>query len=571
MAIRLKTFDDYLDFVKRRKYYIAVTWIVFGMISVVVAYYLPKTFRSTATLLIESPIPAKILENMPLQFADEQLQSIYQRVMTTDNVYYIIESTGIYDEIKEIFTKQELVEFFKKSTEIELAASALNAKTGSSVAEIAFNISFSDSDPNKAEEIANQLANIFIDYNNKARSKRAGNATEFLQEESDKLSRELEEIDRKVVAFKEEHNFSLPEQMQGNLASLDRAEVDLRDTESQIRSTKERIVLISAELSRTQSEQTLSIQNNASISKEDALEKLRDDYLKATQIYQPSHPTLQRLKREIKALTGGSEEMPDISGIANELAIKKQEISIKEKTYSSNHPEIIQLRNQIVSLEKQVNPALVSKTTEPTIKQVHSRNPAYLSLETQYKSSHSELESLYQKQVYLKSRIEKLHATVSEAPLVEKGYNDLARERDGLIKKYNELKEKLADAKVYQTLEEGQQGQSITMLEAPVVPVHPERAIRRKVAIGGFFAGLLIGCGLAFVIEALDPAVRGYRAVTEITGIMPTVVLPYIESPDEEAKKLTQQRRFQKMIVWTALILTVILSIVAVSFFSFTS
>jgi len=87
-----KTLADYLDLVKRRKYYIVVTWLLVSLISVAVAYNLPKIYRSTATILIDAPIPTSLLDSTVSQFADEQVQSIYQRVMTTDNVLSIIES-----------------------------------------------------------------------------------------------------------------------------------------------------------------------------------------------------------------------------------------------------------------------------------------------------------------------------------------------------------------------------------------------------------------------------------------------------------------------------------------------
>src|SRR5664280_1246029 len=130
-------------------------------------------------------------------------------------------------------------------------------------------------------------------------------------------------------------------------------------------------------------------------------------------------------------------------------------------------------------------------------------------------SSQSELQSLMQKQDYLKAKLEKMHNILLLAPQVEMGYTDLIRERDNAINKYTQLKEKWLDAKLVQTLEEEQRGQTLTIIEQPAVPSHSEKAIRRKVAIGGFFMGVIAGLGVAFFVEFLEPGIRGYRAISE--------------------------------------------------------
>ena len=103
MALNIKSFADCLGLVKRRKYLIVLPWLLTSVVSVIVAFNLPKTFRSTATMLFESPLPTKLFESTVTRYADEQIQSIYQRVMKTDNVLAIIESNGLYPEAKNSF------------------------------------------------------------------------------------------------------------------------------------------------------------------------------------------------------------------------------------------------------------------------------------------------------------------------------------------------------------------------------------------------------------------------------------------------------------------------------------
>jgi succinoglycan biosynthesis transport protein ExoP len=354
MKQNTKTLADYLDLVKRRKHWIIIIWLLISFISVIVAYSLPKIYRSTATMLIEAPIPTNLFESTASQFAEEQVQSIYQRVMTTDNVLSIIDSNGLYNDIKGSYTKYELASLFKEKAEVKLVTSTLTPKTNSGMAEIAFNISFSDGEAIKAKEIASKLAIQFIEQNDKARTQRAIRATGFLMEESDKLNQELQEIDNEIAKYKEQHNFVLPEQVQGNLAAIDRAESELRDTDAQIRATKERIIFLAAELARAQQEPLGRLDDRAPKSKAETLRLLRAKYLRYSSIYSPSHPSLMRLKREIKALDPTFEEQSVKSEALKQLAEAKSELELLEQKYAGNHPDIEKRRKQINNLQRQL-------------------------------------------------------------------------------------------------------------------------------------------------------------------------------------------------------------------------
>ncbi len=557
MEQNTKTLADYLDLFKRRKYYIVSTWLLVSVVAVIVAYHLPKTYRSTATILIEAAIPTKLSEST--QYANEQIQSIYQRVMTTNNVLSIIESTGLYENMNDDYPKYQLADLFKKNTEIKLVTSSLIPKSNSGIADIAFDISFSHSEAAKAQEIAAKLAALFIEQNDKARTQRAIKATSFLMEESDKLNRELQEIDGKIARYKEQYNFILPEQVEGNLAAIDRAESELRDTDGQIRTTKERIVFLAAELARSQQELPVQFDNKAPHSEVESLSALRAKYLQYSSIYSPTHPSLVRLKREIKALDPTFEGQAADEDVIRQLAEARRDLKSLQETYAENHPDIVKRKKQIDRLEQQLKSTSARLQQEPeTMAVTHTTNPAYLSVETQYRSSQSELQALMQKQDYLRGKLEKMHNTLLQAPQVEMAYTDLIRERDNIMRKYTQLKDKWLDAKLVQALEEQQQGQTFTIIEQPVIPLHPEKAIRRKVAVGGFFAGIIAGMSVAFLMEFLDSGIRGYRAVSAVTGLMPLVVFPYIESPSELEERLVKQKRKKQIAVWSCAALSLL-------------
>ena len=566
MEQNTKSLSDYLDLIKRRKKWIIVPFLLITIAAVLVAYNLPRTYRSTATMLMETPSPTKVIESTVAQYADEQIQSISQRVITNDRVLSIIQSHDLYTEAKGGLNNYELAEIFREKTEVKLVASTLIGRATSGMSEIAFTISFTHNDAVKARDIANTLATLFIEENDRARTQRAVKATEFLTNESEKLNKEIQDIDGKIADYKEKYNYSLPEQSQANLAAIDRTENEIRDTDNQIRSTKDRISFLAAELARRKSEVPDILDDKAPHTKEDTLKILQAQYLRLSSIYSPSHPSLVRLKREIQALNPGFEGVVSQADIATELDEAKRELRVLEETYAGDHPDIAKKAKQVQTLEQQfksgVKPADQNKILAP-----RSQNAAQFNLEEQYRSSQSELQYLMQKKEDLKAKLESLHTRVSLAPQVEIGYLDLIRERESSIKKYNQLKEKLQDAKLLQKLEEEQQGQNLTMIEKPIVPAHPEKGIRRKVALMGVALALAVGFGAAFLVEFLDPGLRGYRAVMEISGLMPLVVIPYIESPSETEARLIEKRKNMQRLIWSSLVGILLIGIAVIGYF----
>lgn len=550
-----KNLNDYFAILIRRKFYILATWIVITAVAVAVAYNLPKVFRSTATMLMQAPMPEKLSDSTGHLYADEQIQTVYQKVLTTQNILEIIKEQGLFesdkDEVPQDSSMQsDLVEAFKESTEVEIATSSL-ANNNAKFADIVFNISFSYEKPEKARDVVSALAKLLIEYNDKARKQRAFKVTGFLVEELEKLNKKSQELDSKIAGYKEQHIFSLPDQIQANMAAIERMETESRDTESQIRNTKDRIIYLEAELARANSDFSGATDDDKKPkTKEETLRLLQAKYAQLSSVYSSSHPDLLRIKREIKALSAFADLTPSREDIAERLAVSKNELKVLGESYKENHPEVTKKKTEIENLERQLTHAKSDISANDNRGSMHSSNPAYLALDVQLRNSRSELQSLIQKQEYLKAKLENTKNLLSMTPRVEVEYGDLIRERDSTIKKYNQLKEKWLDAKLVQSIEEEQQGQTLTILEPPNLPVHQEKAIRKKVAIGGCVFGLFAGIALALLMEYFDPAVRGYRSVIEITGLTPIVVIPYIDTLSEQAEHLEDKKQIIQYKVW---------------------
>ena len=91
--------QDYVAILRRRKWRMLLSAAaVFGM-SVLAAFVWPPTYRSSATVLIERPeVPPELVQSTVTSFADQRLQTINQRVMTTQNLIDIINEYNLYPD-----------------------------------------------------------------------------------------------------------------------------------------------------------------------------------------------------------------------------------------------------------------------------------------------------------------------------------------------------------------------------------------------------------------------------------------------------------------------------------------
>jgi succinoglycan biosynthesis transport protein ExoP len=255
------TLSDYLSIMRRRAAYLIGTFVAVLLIVIEVAFYIPPTYRSTGTIMVESPLVSDNTSAGAIRNdLDERIDVIKQRVMTRDNLLQIISKYSLYKEIIGSITTTELVEKMRAHVFIE-SISSNTSKQGQPT--IAFTISFEDHNA----EVALQVANDFV--------------TRFLQ-------------------------LNLRESMRaGN-------EKDLYEVERDIRTTNEELRSFGAELSGAKygatgegsPSETLPTSETSPTSQ--TLPMLKAEYSRLSTVYTESHPDVMALKRKIDALEQAS-------------------------------------------------------------------------------------------------------------------------------------------------------------------------------------------------------------------------------------------------------------------------
>ncbi len=564
----IETINGFLSLVKRHKFYLLIPFITISTISSIVAMKLPMAFISKGTILIEQQqVPQSMIQTTVTGFADERIRFIQQRVMTRDRILSIIDKYHLYAKKKDKSTPSELTQQFLDDVTVDLIAADVKSQ-GSSAgkATIAFTIAFKSEQPVMAQSVANELVNLFLAENSRVRTQRATKTTEFINEEAGRVNRDIQGIENKIAEFKEKFGRSLPELLPSNLAAVQRIADDLRQTETQVSLLKERIDYLTTSLPRARQgvpvPQQLGVREKTppALSKEDQIRALKAEYMQLASQYNPAHPDVVRITRQIKALDPSFTGMLDQQDAALELNKTQQELDALQETYPENHPDVVRLKQKTKKLEQQAVSTQANPPPAPD-DSAGSTDPLYINLLGQLNNSQSELEALVKRQADLQKNLEQLNGYIAQTPQVERGYNELVRERNADLQKFAELKNKAQEARLAQTLEEEQKGESFTLIDPPILPEKPEKGTRTKLLFGGVAASLLVGVGLTVLAEALNSSVRGHKALQAITGMQAIIVIPYIKNNDDEAL----ERRRAKL-VWISVLVLLVLAILLTHF-----
>ena len=530
-----KSLSDWLSILKRRRWAMLITMGILSIITLLVAFLFPATYRSTATILIEQQeIPQDFVRSTITTFADQRLQVIQQRVMTYANLFQIIDQFDLYPVMLEKEPREVVLEEIREAISLDIiSADVIDPRSGRPTqATIAFNVSFDHKSPGLSHKVAQKIMDLFLEENIKQRTKKAKEATSFLDDEANKLEDQIAELEEELAEFKKGNVEKLPELVSMNITLMDRTDQEIKQVDQQLRALKERKIYLESELAQMDPTAALySEQGDRLLGSGDRLKVLRIQLAQISGVYSDDHPDILRLKREIKALEADEGNSSTSSkDIRTELQLLRQQLQEAKLKYSSDHPDVKSLQRSIRSMEQ----SLANSSYDSVYPQRSEiSNPAYSQLLAQLEAANAEIGSLKISRSSLQAKIGTLERRLLESPEVERKYRALAREYDTARAKYVDVKAKLSEAKIGESLEMGKQSEKFTVIEPPLFPQQPISPNRPAILLLGILFSAAIAFGIALIREMLDDAVHDRATVLALTGLMPIAVLPTIYTADE--------------------------------------
>ena len=531
---------DRIAAIKRR--WSLLTSVAFGVatLAVLAAFAWPATYMSTGTILIEQQeVPMELVRSTISSYADQRIQVITQRVMTTENLLKIIQRYDLYANERKSKTREEVIARMRKDIGFQMiSADVVDPRQGRPTkATIAFSVSYSNRSPELAARVANELVSLYMQENIDNRKQRTAETTTFLAEEGERLNKHIEELDAKLAKFKEAHADELPELSQMNQQQVTRTEDELLEVDSRIRSLDQQITYLDAQLAQLSPTSTVYTSTGERVlSPSDRLKYLRTEYARLSGIYAPDHPDVIRTKREMTSLEKSAGTTEAVNDLSRQLDQARTELkSIKEK-YAPDHPDIVRQERLVASLSTQLQAAIAKNEGTQAATQ-EPDNPAYIQVKAQREASVNEKTSLLKKRAELRRRIDQIETNLAKSPVVERDYKAILLELDNTQLKYREVRQKQMEAQLGQNLEAQRKGERFTLIEPPLVPEKPASPNRVAILVLGLVLALPAGVGSVFLLESMDSSVRNRSDLESLLSVPTLAVLPWIESTEERRRK----------------------------------
>jgi succinoglycan biosynthesis transport protein ExoP len=525
-------------------------FIVCFLAMAALAMLLPPTYRSAGTILIEQQeMPQELVRSTVTSYADERVQVISKRVMTTETLLNIIRRYDLYPQERAKETREALLGRMRKDIGMKMiSADVIDPRSGRpTAATIAFEVSYKSRSPDLAAKVANELTTLYLNENLNNRTQLARDAATFLEAEGDRINRQIADLEAKLAQFKDKNFQKLPELSQLNMTLLDRTEEELRSAENRRDSLEQQQVYLEAQLVQLKPNSTVfSDTGERIVSAADRLKQARSQLASVRALYAPDHPDVIRLTREVEGLeksvgpaAPGAAGPPssELNDLRRRLQGTEAALTEARQRYSPEHPDRIRLEREVTDLQAQLaaSPASATPTAidAASMKPIDADNPAYVSIQAQLSATRGELAALATEMNKLRTQAEGYQHNLTLAPQVEKEYRELSRDYDNARVKYAEVRSKMVEAKTAQDLESDRKGERFTLIEPPLPPEEPVSPNRRLILVFGFVLSAALTAGLLWFLETMDSTVRGRHDLLNLTGVPPLALVPHIITASE--------------------------------------
>jgi succinoglycan biosynthesis transport protein ExoP len=490
--------EDVLKLMKRRRWSIVIPAIIVFLLAVIIAVAWDPVYRSTSTILIEEQeIPRDYVMATVTSYAEQRLQMINQRIMSSERLLEIIKRFNLYADKRNRLTMEEIVDDMRK-TDIKfqtIMADVIDRRTGQKTeATIAFTLSYEGKNPQVVQQVASVLASLYLEENMRVVSQQTTGTTKFLEEEMKSVQAKLEAFEKKIAEFKEKNTRALPELLQFNLQALDWNDRNRDQMVDQLRTLREKEGYLQSELTMM------------------------------------SPDTINRDKDRLKEL---------------QIAL----VTLKTR-YSDEYPDVVKTRAEIAGLEKK----LQAQAATPPAADEKPDNPAYVTLSAQLASVRSEIKSAQRQIEDLDVKRSEFRQRLEMGPKVEEGYKNLMVERNNTQAKYDDLMKKYMEAKVAHGLEQEQMGERCTLIDPARLPEKPVRPNQPAILMIGLILGLGAGVGTASMQEAGD---RSARTSEDLSQKFPFPVLSEIPEIVTLEDELQRKKRMRTILRTSAVLLAV--------------
>jgi len=218
--------------------YLLIASVIVGTIgAAVVATTTRPVYRASATLLIESQDILTTVVASPLaNYAEERIAKIRQQILNRANLLALIRRNRLYAQESRTLPAENIMAMLRQAISVDLVSAASgNTSQRGADSTIAFNIAFTNNDPNAAYHVTEQLTEMFVAEDKRLRGEQVTGAATFFVRRANELRDRLVAMEAKRREIEARYAGALPEQVAVSAQSVSslRAEISRMDAEGQ--------------------------------------------------------------------------------------------------------------------------------------------------------------------------------------------------------------------------------------------------------------------------------------------------------------------------------------------------
>ncbi len=535
-----------------------------ALVSVLLALLLPSTYQSTGTILIEQQeIPQELVRSVITSFADQRVQVISQRVMTTQNLLSLIEHYNLYPDIRDRQPREVLLGKMREDIGLHMiSADVIDPRSGRPTqATIAFSVSYRNHSPDLALKVASEITTLYLNENLTSRTNLSQQTSAFFGEEAARQSARIAELDKTLSAFKEKHHEELPELAQLNVQTAERTELELHEAQNRLQGLDSQRVLLEAQLAQiSPNTQVYTDSGQRVFGPEDRLKALKSQLASYKARYSPGHPDIVNTQREVDGLEKEVAAEDSTSDRLRQLSEAKAQLASALEKYTEDHPDVVRLQRQVANLQKAVDNEAAAGIKQ--IERKHADNPVYVQVKGQLDALTVDRENAVKKRDELQAKFDDYERRLAKTPEVERVYRTMARDLESAQLMYQEILSKQTAVQVSQNLETERKGEKFTLIEPPQTPEKPISPNRWMILLLGVAVGLGVGAGAVVLRDSLDASIRGPNDIRQLLQVPALASIPVIVT-DADRTRHKRLLRFS----WAGGAAALMLSLVTVHLF----
>jgi polysaccharide biosynthesis transport protein len=500
MNVQTLTPEDLLRVALKRKWWILANVVVCVALASVAWKYFPKTFKSTVIMTIDSP---RIAKEYVKGLGQEGRYDQDSTAIIMPQISLALTNKSILMPILDTLKPYSDPEDKKQSSDQLMKRLRKATVVGRPKDGVGVSISYAHSDPHMAQAVAAFLAVKLQEDNLRRREGLVETTTEFLSVELDRLKGDLEAKERAISDFKRTHVGELPQQMDANLRTLDRLQVDLTNSTESSNKAGERLTALEN-----------AIKEFSDLGPSGIVPLDRGRRVEEARPIDPRAARLRDLKQKLNELLGTyKESYPDVRHVKEEI---RQLESAPQVDVSRSHVD----DSAPATGKDDGSGGVVHKLTDPYLRELMKERSEVK----------SEIAFLKEKQAHVIRQIKELEAHVEHMPMTEQGLAVLLRDYENMQKGYQAILDKRTNARILENYENRQFGEQYRIIEPASFPDVQEPPALIHFLLGGIFLGCLIGFGSAIGSEFMKTGFRRPEDVEKYLGLPVIASIPSFSS-----------------------------------------